>query len=370
MQEFSFNTESKIVVYNPLDARVIFSQNAENETKIASLTKIMTAIVAIENNEMSKIVEITPEMTGGLEGYSVIWLASGQKVPTVDLIYATLLPSAGDAAQALAISTSGSIEKFVEKMNEKAEELGLTHTHFSNVVGFDEENYSSAGDMAKLLDYALKNPTFLEVFSAFRYDSTTLQRTFLKTIEKNPMIIGAKTGFTYEAGRNLASLGEASGEKLIVIDLNENYETNDHVDNTLKILDFYNKNYQRQNILEENEKLTEVEVKDSFTKSIEIFSDEEVEKYLPKNFDRNSLQKNFEQSGEVKKGSKVGEYLGKYSIKYDEEILYTKDIFLEEEIYFFHYEIWNAAVVAIFLASAWIIIRKWRKNHCKARRNG
>lgn len=370
MNEFSFSTESKIFVYNLSDGRVLFQQNSNIETKVASLTKIMTTILAIENNPKDKIVDITTEAVSGLDEFVVAGLTVGQKIPIEELYYITMLPSAGDAAQALAIATSGSIEKFVEKMNEKAKELGLTHTHFSNVVGFDSENYSSAEDIEKILEYALKNQKFSEVFSSFKYFSPSLQKTFYKTIEENSMILGAKTGFTYEAGRNLASFSEINGAKLLVVDLNEDWRTNNHLENSLKIYDFFLNNYSYQNILENGEKLTEVEVRDSAQKSLEIFSEIEVKKFLENNFPIEKLEKNFESEKIITNKSKIGDYLGKYSIKLDEEILYEQEIFLETEINFYPYWLWNAGVVALTLAILGFFFYKWRKNRCRSRRRG
>ena len=113
---------SKLILYNLSDDLLLFEQDADTETAIASLTKIMTAILTIENKDLNERVTITSEMVSGLEGYAVQGLMVRQVLSIEELLYATLLPSAADAAQALAIATSGSLENFAKLMNQKVAE--------------------------------------------------------------------------------------------------------------------------------------------------------------------------------------------------------------------------------------------------------
>ena len=137
--------------------KTILSHQAHKKLPIASLTKIMTALVVLEHRNLDESVVITNEMVGNLGDYVAIGLRAGQRVTIEDLLYATMLPSAGDAAQALAISTSGSIANFANAMNQKAKELDLKNTHFSNPVGMNEDNYSTDHDVAIILQAALKD---------------------------------------------------------------------------------------------------------------------------------------------------------------------------------------------------------------------
>ena len=137
--------DSKAIILKDIDHhKTILKQNSNQKLPVASLTKIMTALITLEKRELTEKVTITSEMVSNLGDYVSIGLRVGQQVTIEDLLYATLLPSAGDAAQALAISTSGSIAGFAKIMNQKATELGLKNTHFSNPVGMNENNYSSA----------------------------------------------------------------------------------------------------------------------------------------------------------------------------------------------------------------------------------
>ena len=152
---------SNAVVYNLNEDEIVFEKNSNEVISIASLTKIMTTIVAIENiKNLDEKVTIKSRdfVTLYEEGASLAGFEVGQTVTYRDLLYGTFLPSGAEATQALAFNLTGSIESFVELMNQKATEIGLTNTHFANTTGLDnKDNYSTVVDVAKLLKYALKN---------------------------------------------------------------------------------------------------------------------------------------------------------------------------------------------------------------------
>lgn len=214
---------------------VIFEKNADRRLPQASTTKIMTGIIAIERLEMSQTVTIT-EKSVGIEGSS-IYLCAGEKLTVGELIYALLLESANDAAVALAIEISGSVSAFADLMNEKAEELGLSETHFMNPSGLGADgHYTSARDLAALTAYALKNPVFREIVSTKRYViplcGDTGSRVLLnhnKLLRLYDGAIGVKTGYTKESGRCLVSAAERDGVTLIAVTLNAPDDWNDHI---------------------------------------------------------------------------------------------------------------------------------------------
>lgn len=175
MNELNINSRGYLL-WNNTQGLTVAEKDADEQAPIASLTKMMTALIAVEQRELDEIVEITPEMLQGLEEFAVIGLMMGQKISVEELLYATMLPSAGDAAQALAISTSGSIEEFAKLMNQKATELGMTNTHFSNPVGFDEDNYSTPRDMMILVKAAVQNPVFRKFFETFEADLPSISK--------------------------------------------------------------------------------------------------------------------------------------------------------------------------------------------------
>ena len=169
------------ILYNMNDNKIIYEKNAYDKVQIASLTKIVTAITYIENNrDLATTITIKYDMLRGLDGYAKVGLKSGDRITKQELLYALMLPSAADAAQALAIDNSGSIDAFVELMNKEVEKIGVKNTHFDNPVGMDSSNnYSTAYDMAQILIYALNNETFKEIFQADQYYLSSINKLIL-----------------------------------------------------------------------------------------------------------------------------------------------------------------------------------------------
>ncbi|MDP4152745.1 MAG: D-alanyl-D-alanine carboxypeptidase [Bacillota bacterium] len=210
----------------------------------ASLTKIMTTILAIEKTpDLQKQILVPANIFKEInsKNASVAGFLPGEKVKAIDLLYGTMLPSGADAAKSLAVSVAGSSEAFVALMNQKAAELGMKNTHFTNEIGLqDPEHYTTAEDMAMLLKYALKNDTFRKIFTSTKYSASPTNKhkggvTFYSTVfhsMKDPdftggAIIGGKTGYTEAAGLCLASLAEKNGHDYILVTAgaNGNHET-------------------------------------------------------------------------------------------------------------------------------------------------
>nr|WP_246333982.1 D-alanyl-D-alanine carboxypeptidase family protein [Thermoactinomyces mirandus] len=215
------------ILFDASSGRVLYEKNADNPMLIASLTKIMTAIVAIENGDLNERVTVSPNAEG-VEGSS-IYLKAGEKIPLHTLLYGLMLRSGNDAATAIAEHIGGSVEGFVYLMNEKAAYLGLEHTHFANPHGLDHpEHYSSAKDLAILTAYALKNPVFQEIVKTevktVYWPGEKWKRKFYN---KNKMLRfykwadGVKTGFTKKARRTLVSSATKDGHQLITVTLND-----------------------------------------------------------------------------------------------------------------------------------------------------
>lgn len=211
----------------------IFEKNADTRMSMASTTKIMTAIVAIENASLDTIVKITPEMVG-VEGSS-IYLQEGEKLTIEELLYALLLESANDASLAIACSVAGSVEGFVEMMNDKAQELGLENTHFTNPHGLDEnEHYTTAKELALLASYAMDNPIFYDIVSTYKRviplgeDGSRVLINHNKLLHQYDGAIGVKTGFTKKSGRCLVSCAEIDGVRIIAVTLNAPSDWDDH----------------------------------------------------------------------------------------------------------------------------------------------
>ena len=209
--------------------RVIYEQNAHDRRLIASTTKLMTALVALESGvELSREITVSPRWVG-VEGSS-IYLRAGEKLTLETLLYGMLLRSGNDAALAVAEVCGGSEEAFVAGMNEKAAELGMVDSHFANPSGLnDEEHYSTAYDMALLARACLKNELLREMVST---RSISLEgRSFTnhnKLLWQYQGCIGLKTGYTEKAGRTLVSAAEREGMTLICVTLSDPNDWADH----------------------------------------------------------------------------------------------------------------------------------------------
>ena len=207
--------------------RVLYENNADEERLIASITKIMTAVVALEHGELSARYQVTSaDMVEG----SSMYLQVGEELTLEELLYGLMLVSGNDAALAVAHCVSGEIEDFVALMNDTARALGMTHTSFANPNGLDaDSHYSSARDMARLTAYALENEIFRRIVST---EYVTIGERYLKNHNKLLSLyegcLGVKTGYTKAAGRTLVCAAQRDGMELICVTLKDGNDWNDH----------------------------------------------------------------------------------------------------------------------------------------------
>lgn len=246
--------------------RILYANNENEPRAIASITKLMTALVAAEwaQGDLSRTVTIRQEWTG-IEGTS-LYLRAGEKLTLETLLYGLLLHSGNDAAVALAASCAGDVETFVGWMNQRAQDLGMTNTHFSDPNGLGDENhYSTALDMARLGAACLQNPTVAKI-TATR--SITLEgRSFTnhnKLLWLYPGCTGMKTGYTRQAGRTLVSSAEKEGQTLICVTLNDRNDWTDHQ----ALLDYGFETFPRQVLAEEGETFRQVPVEGSLLRQV------------------------------------------------------------------------------------------------------
>lgn len=210
---------------------VLFERNPDRRQPIASLTKIMTLTLALEALRDGKVKLEDPVVGSALAksmGGTQIWLEEGEQFSLKDMLYAVGVGSANDCAVALAEYLGGSFEGFVKAMNRRAAELGMKNTHFSNPTGLDDEdNYSTAADLAILARHAVNLPMFLELSSTWEYwvrkgtPKEVWLTSFNKLLKSYPGYDGIKTGFTDKAGYCLASTAQRGGLRLIAVVLGE-----------------------------------------------------------------------------------------------------------------------------------------------------
>ncbi len=213
---------------------VLYGKGENTRRGMASTTKIMTALVALEQIPLDTLVTVDPAACG-VEGSSV-YLFPEEEITMEALLYALMLQSANDAAEAIAYAVSGSLAGFVSLMNEKAEALGLSDTHFENPHGLDgERHYTTALELAKITAQALENETFRAIVATKKTaiplhngEATRLLVNHNRLLREYDDIIGVKTGYTRACGRTLVSAAEQNGKTLICVTLDDGNDWRDH----------------------------------------------------------------------------------------------------------------------------------------------
>ena len=255
------------VLMDAESGRVLYGHDAHKPRLIASTTKLMTALVAVERaGDLDETVTVKGEWLGS-EGSS-IYLKAGEEITLRGLLYGLLLQSGNDAAMVIACHTAGSVEEFVELMNRRAAELGMKDSSFANPSGLDHENhYSTPYDMALLARACLDNSTVAELCAT--KSVTVGTRTFVnhnKLLWRCEGCVGMKTGFTEKAGRTLVSAAVRDGQTLICVTLNDGDDWNDH----RKLLDYGFRTYPRQVLCRAGEVLGAVAVEGSLIPTMPV----------------------------------------------------------------------------------------------------
>ncbi len=233
VKSFAISARSAVVL-DAASGRVLFEHNAHTKRGMASTTKIMTALCALEYGELEKTVTIS-NTASGVEGSSM-YLAAGEKLKLSDLVYGLMLVSGNDAATAIAENVSGSVDKFAELMNKKATEIEAFDTSLTNPHGLSDDNhYTTAYDLAKITAYAMRNPLFSEIVSTKTKKLPQNEGGYPRTlVNHNKFLnlyegcIGVKTGFTKATGRCLVTAVEKNGMRLICVTLNDPDDWGDH----------------------------------------------------------------------------------------------------------------------------------------------
>ena len=354
------------VLYNLNDDKIIYEKNPNEKIKIASLTKIMTTLVALENIEdIKQTTTIKEEALIGLEDYAKTDIKPNEEVTYEDLLYGIMLPSGADCANGIAINISGSIDNFVELMNKKAQELNLNNTHFSNPIGIDEDNYSTVEDIAKLLKYALKNEEFYKIFTTREYTTTNNVKLESTIIEKSvpynidtSLILGSKTGFTDDAGNCLASISKQNGINYLLVTAKAPITNSYHIIDAQNIYEHYKDNYGYKKILEYNKPIKTIKIKDGIKQTYEIKSDKDIYLYLNNDIDVNNLTYEYEGLEQI---DKTTEKIGILKIKNNDDILYTYDILSNKNITFYNKKITSLLIITLILTVTIIINYEIRK---------
>lgn len=290
--------------------QTLWEKDADTRMPMASTTKIMTALVALENCDVQKKVKVSP-LAVGIEGSSV-YLYAGEELTMEDLLYAMLLSSANDAAAAIAIEVGGSIEGFAQMMNDRARQLGLEDTHFENPHGLDgETHYTTARELALITREAMSNETFRKIVSTYKHviplDGDNGARLLInhnKLLRYYDGAIGVKTGFTKKSGRCLVSAAQRDGVEYICVTLNAPSDWNDH----RALLDYASSLYERRVLCSEGEYIYSLPLVNCDKETVQVTNSEEVSIILPRGCNGITCRAEIPRMyfGSIKKGERVG----------------------------------------------------------------
>lgn len=331
-----------VLLYDPGKEEIMYEKGSDNVINIASLTKIMTTIVAIENiPNLDDKVLITDSMLAEIPSdASVAGLKVGDEVSYLDLLYASILPSGADATTALAHSIAGSTEGFVNLMNEKAQSLGLENTHFANVTGYDIDNHhSTAKEVLKILLYSLKNDLFNKIYRTKEYTLSNglVVKTTLDYYNPSGMydlskIVGSKTGYTDDAGLCMSSIINIDGKELILITLGAQRDLTspDNIDDALSVISYLNHNYKNVVLFEKGATFLELPVKYSNINTYEVKASEDIT-YFTDDYDNTNIKYHFDGVDNLSFKNKKGDKIGTINITYQGQE-FSQDVFLDTDI--------------------------------------
>ena len=322
----AISTSARSAILMDTDSnRILYEKNINEVRSVASISKIMTAIVAIESKKKKKEVIVGDEIKSSYG--SGIYLQQGEKLKLEDLVYGLMLRSGNDAALAIAKYVGGSVDKFVEKMNKKAREIGMKNTTFNNPSGLDQEkgNYSTAYDMAILTSYAMKNKEYRKITSTKKYTLKTNKNVY-NWINKNKLLklykytTGGKTGFTEKARRTLVSTAKKDNMNLVVVTLNDGNDWKDHEN----LFEYGFDNYKTMKILKRG--------------NINIYDDKYYKDYIlyVKNNFSYTVSKKEEEQITIKyilnkvRNIKNNKKIGKVQIYFGDNKIHTESIYIKE----------------------------------------
>lgn len=329
------------IIYDLTDNNILYNYHSEEETSIASLTKIMTTIVAIESiDNLDETITYTENMDSLVRwDASVAGLKVGKTYTYRDLLYASILPSGADATTALAISISGSIDAYVNKMNALAKQLKMNNSHFINVTGLDAEgHYSTAKDILTLLKYALNNSIFKEIYTTKEYtltDGLKVESTINNSQNTYDLsrIIGSKTGFTLEAGLCISALINSHNHDILIITIGA--PTNKqryNITDALELISFLDNNYNNQTIITTNDIIKELPIKYSNISTYSIKPSKDILYYLPNDYSKEDIDIKYTGLEELSYKNKKDSKIGKVKYYYQDKLISTEDIYLKENL--------------------------------------
>lgn len=374
-----------VILYNLNDDKVIYEENSKDKVAVASLTKIMTAIITLENIKDLDTKVILKDIDFNTliqENLVTAGFINGEEVTYRDLLYGLLLPSGADAADALTKLVGKTETEFVQMMNDKVKELKLPSTHFENAIGLDDDkNYSSAKDMATLFQYALKNKDFYKIITTDNYKTSNGRLTIYSSVKRNgnnlqmDYLLGGKTGTTDNAGLCLATIAEKNNIKYMLVTTGAPYDKKGphHFEDAKTIYEYFMNNYGYQKVIKKDDEILSLETKYTKRDKVIFKAKEDISYYLPNNYNKEKIKYKYDGEKIITSKMKKGETLGDLTIFYDNEKISTLKILLDEKQKFSLIKYLQAhfiVVIVILLVIIWLTytllkLKKHKRKHKK-----
>ena len=372
----------KVEVYDITDNKELYEYNSTDKTSIASITKILTVYTAIKHSKnIDEEVTITKDMLKEIpSALYVEGLRPGYKLTERDLMYIAITSSGADACYALAIHEAGSISKFVSWMNKEAKDIGMTNSHFENVHGLDEDNhYSTAKDINKLILKAIQNKDFKEIFASKGYTTTNnmiIKSRYINTLSNNinkSNITGGKTGYTNEAGVCFAGTFISDKHEFIIVLLNAPYEYGKiyNIKDFCNLVKFVDDNYNWYPLYTKGQVIKKLKVNLSKTDYYNITVSKDISKFLPKDYDKSKITYKYNSDIDLSYRTKKGAKIGHIKYYYDKDKVYEEDIILNQELkvsipkLLNHYKV---LIISIFILLILLILLSKRKRQLKVKK--
>ena len=381
IDDLQIKAEAAILI-EPESGKIIYSKNANQKMYPASTTKIMTAILSIENCNLDELATVSKNAINLVpSGYSNAKLVAGEKLTIKDLLYALMLNSANEAANVLAEHVSGSVDNFAILMTEKAKEIGCKNTNFINANGMHNENhYTTAEDLAIIANYCMKNETFRQIVSTVEYElpATDLYRKNDRIMKNTNYLInpnskyylenaiGIKTGFTSQAGNCLISCAKTDDVELICVVLKTDTTSGsgNRFSESKALLEYGINNFSNRNIIEKNKIVDSIQIKNATkeTQNVKIITKETISDYISNDINIEELEANININKNLIAPISAGYKVGTISYSINGKTYSTDLITKTEVLKSYTYVYYSIAIgLLLLIVSIILIINKNKK---------
>ena len=385
-EEINFDVESDyVLLIDPDNQQIIYEKGKDDLIYPASMTKMMTLIVALENiDDVNQILTLDHEVFAGLyeANASLAGFSYHEKVSVKDCLYGLFLPSGAECTRALAIHAAGSEEAFVELMNQKAKDLGMNQTHFENTTGLHHKDHiTTLSDLATLMQYALTNETFYEIFTTKEYIASgsvhkqlKMSSTLFKRLSKehSDLILGGKTGYTNPAGLCLASMAKQDDRTLILITAHAPVSSTPyHLLDAVEIYTTVFSEMHKIQLCDQNTPVIEIPVKFTLPKeTIQLYPSESLDLTVSNGVLKENLHLDVKLNESIEAPIEANTVLGTLSIYHEDELLGTCSVVSHDaveasqlSIFLYHTEIfiqahWKKGIAGLIAIIFLIILRK------------